>query len=124
MNDEPRKHKATFELNPWPVCAGCGASSSPYPPPNWKCAKCGDINNYIEKRLHPFPSVTTNSDRPNAQPKFYKGDHVVLVPCDRIDARVTDIHFYRDGIEYDVRYFSNGEPKVVRCFEDELEPKG
>lgn len=55
-------------------------------------------------------------------PKFTHGQRVHLVPCDDIAARVIDIHFYPAplSIEYDVRYFANGEARIVRAFEDEL----
>lgn len=54
--------------------------------------------------------------------KFSHGDHVQLRPNDMVEARVTDIHLLgqNSSVEYDVRFFHNGEAKTVRVFEDEL----
>lgn len=61
---------------------------------------------------------------PWTAPKFGYGQHVRIKPCDGISARIVDIHFFPApmSIEYDVRYFENGDAKKVRVFEDELEP--
>jgi hypothetical protein len=56
-------------------------------------------------------------------PKFNYGQTVKLIPCDKIIARVVDIHSFPEPMqnEYDVRYFENGDAKKCRVFEDELE---
>jgi hypothetical protein len=53
-------------------------------------------------------------------PLFDYGELVLLAPCEKVPCRVVDIHFYVQGIQYEVRYFMNGEAKIVRVFEDEL----
>lgn len=52
---------------------------------------------------------------------FAYGQRVRLIPCDRIEARVTNIHWYPHGYEYDVRYFENADAKTARVFADEIE---
>lgn len=61
-----------------------------------------------------------------ANPRFAYGDTVKIVPNDRVEARVVDLHFIGQmgTVEYSVRYFHNGEAKTVRVFEDELQQKG
>lgn len=56
-------------------------------------------------------------------PKFDYGQSVVVIPNDRVHARITDLHMFGQqcSVEYSVRYFHNGEAKTVRVFEDELE---
>jgi hypothetical protein len=57
-------------------------------------------------------------------PKFGYGDHVHVMPCDAVRARVVDLHVLglTSSIEYDVRWFHDGREVKVRVFEDELAP--
>lgn len=56
-------------------------------------------------------------------PKFEHGQRVRLIPNDNVEARVVDLHIMGQfgTVEYDVRYFHEGEAKQVRVFEDELQ---
>lgn len=54
-------------------------------------------------------------------PLYDYWDRVLLIPCERIAARVIDIHSHPGWTEYDVRYFDSGEAKTTRVHEDELE---
>lgn len=56
-------------------------------------------------------------------PRFGYGQLVRVIPNDRVEARVVDLHFFGmlGSVEYDVRYFHEGKEFRVRVFEDELE---
>lgn len=56
-------------------------------------------------------------------PKYGYGDFVVVIPLERVSARVLDVHYYgaMDANEYDVRYFHEGKDYKIRVFEDELD---
>lgn len=76
----------------------------------------GDVTAMIRR-------LVAEMETPSRAPRFYPGDRVYLLPCDRVRARVTDLHWHRDGLEYDVRYFDGGKSCTARVFEDELEER-
>jgi hypothetical protein len=57
-----------------------------------------------------------------AVPKFGYGDRVLVLACDKVNARVIDLHFLGQYgmVEYDVRWFQDGKEVRARVFEDEL----
>lgn len=52
--------------------------------------------------------------------KFNIGDKIKIKELDR-EGRVHSIWFTKHGIEFQVRYFYNGEIKEVYFYEDEIE---
>jgi hypothetical protein len=54
--------------------------------------------------------------------RFSFGDKVLLLPLDRGPGRVVGTFIGERGVQYNVRYFSDGVPRTEYFFEDELAP--
>lgn len=59
----------------------------------------------------------------SARTRFSYAQRVKIVPLDRMEGRVIDLHYsgLYTAMEYDVRYFHEGKEFKIRAFEDELE---